>query len=358
MSNPILQDILSYLRSEYLETIRNVDITSVNKFIKDIKPIITEKYNIDEKTFKSYKEHLSSYTRALITLNFCLNNNKNLYDSLFNCSNNSDILSKLQGQLPEQYSLATNVRKNIIKEVKLLKKETSEPINIDSNLEETLISPKSEKGTLSASELNSLILSDKNLSKKLSILPDEEIYLLIKSTYGSNYNITDTLIDEYLTTFYSPSKIELEEKHNIDKIALINKEYSEEIIALKQEKSELEIENDTLKNKNELLDKTNIEKDKKILQYASEIKELKDKLNNKNRNTPLSLSFKDSPVLIDPTIECCDARIKKPLLDKAVKILQDNNLINLTELMVYQSDLRFAIVQLVFLCFINQNSFY
>lgn len=362
--NPNVNTILRYLKNEKLNDIFNANMDNIQPFINDIKNDVISALSMSEENWNACREHISAYIKAIKTIDFLYKKNTDIYNQLFNCTNKQDVMNLLVN-ISSPYNNSHKICKYIIKEIKSKKKDKNSD-TVTTNIESTSINFNNHKDinqntvtkkNLKLDELKKLICKDKVLSKQLLDATDEEIHSIISLKFQDKYILSNDLIDEYIKTYCDSTSIETSDIIEINKIALINEEYSNKINALIEELDEIKNENLNLSKENDLLN-SQLEVIQNALEKAkNQIEEYKSKNDNKQLRNVLSVNENDLITVLNNTSDYSTIKIRNSRLDQAFEIVNKFSLIKIEDVRKYNIDINSSVGELVYSYFINQNSF-
>lgn len=366
--------ILNYLKENKLDIINSSDISNLPLLKQTLKDCTLETLDITDDIWKSNNEAISSYIRALLVINYLKTEKKDIYKSLFECKNKEDVLIRIRGKLPKGYSSSYNVCKHIISEIKSLKKigkvpneeiVESETIESDTTENNTTIDNndlqkevaeirtnstknKSKEKISTAKDLNSIIESDNELLNKLLNITDDKIKKSILEKFKDTYDISLNVIEEWINTYKTQHPIVIEENKPIKKLALLKESPAKEIENLYCKIDELTSEISHLKDKNSTL--------------ISELQDTNKQLENYKYKTPnlsskhiFSVEIKELNRMLNSSSSESSIIIKDEILNRLSKYIDENALINISDIINKHRDLKSEIVQVVLLAFLHEK---
>lgn len=367
--------IINYLKEKKLDTIVSYDISDLSLLKKTLKDCVLVELDITDDIWNSNSEHISSYIRALLTIKYLKTEKKDIYKSLFECKKKEDIMKTIDGKLPKGYSGSHNVCKHIIREIKYLKnieKATTEEVVeaetianyvsennavIDNNdikkevpeLRTNSTKNKSKEKISTAKDLNNIIESDNELLDKLLNITDDKIKKSILEKFKDTYDISLNVIEEWIKTYKNQRPIVIEENKPIKKLALLKENSAKEIENLHSKIDELNLEISHLKDENSTLLSELEDTNKQLENYKYKAPNLSSKhifsVEIKELNRMLNSSSSESSIIV-----------KNEILNRLSKYIDDNALINISDIINKDRDLKSEIVQVVLLAFLHEKS--
>lgn len=337
--NPDTEKILSYLREKKKDTILNYEITNVSTLKNDIKNDAIEYLQLTEDVWKANSEHISSYMKALITINYLKNEKKIIYDALFNCKSKKDVIELIKDELPETFSSAHNICKHIISEIKLIKNSNTIP-----NLE----TPNNHEA-FTVKDLNRQISSDKEFLNNLLNITDDEIRKAISEKFKANLNVTPELINEWIEKYKKYNPIELSENKSINKLTVLKEDSAKEMIALNSKIDELLNEVTHFKKENTTLKIQLDDVNKQLENYKS-------KEPNKTSKHIFSVEIKELNKLLNSNSSESSISVKNEILNRISKYIDKYSLINIEDIISKDRDLKSEMVQIILLAFLHEKS--
>lgn len=373
--NKYTRTIINYLKENKSDIIVNSDISNLPLLKQTLKNYALEDLDITDDIWKSNNEAISSYIRALLVINYLNAEKKDIYKSLFECKNKKDVMNNIDGKLPKGYSSSHNVCKHIISEIKSLKKigkvPTEEVVEaeaiendvsehnavIDNNdIQKEVVEigtnstkNKSKEKISTAKDLNSIIESDNELLDKLLNITDDKIKKSILEKFKDTYNISLNVIEEWITTYKKQRPIVIEENKPIKKIALLKENPAKEIENLYCKIDELNSEISHLKDENSTLISELEDTNRQLENYKYKAPNLSSKhifsVEIKELNRMLNSSSSESSIIV-----------KDEILNRLSKYIDKNALINISDILYKNRDLKSEIVQVVLLAFLHEKS--
>lgn len=381
--NPNTQKIKSYLRENHLNTILSSDISNVSNLKKNLKNYAIEHLNITEDIWKSNSEHISSYIKALLTIDYLKVNKQDIYNNLFNCKNKDEVITLISGNIPEGFSNGKGICKHIISEIKYLKKisdssyqltinydavddNTSEVnVVIENNqtseqvLENTKPSPNSnnssiedtpkEKISITIKDLNKLIKDDKEFYDTLLNISDEKIVKIILDRFKDTYNISSETIEEWINTYKKEFPIILEESKSINELVILKESAAEEIRNLHTKIDELNSESSNLKDENHTL--------------KSQLEDVSKQLENYKFKTPslsskhvFSVELKELNSMLNSNSSESEITVKDEILNRISEYIDKYSLLKASDIIRKNRDIKSEIVQIILLAFLHEKS--
>ncbi|WP_142419114.1 hypothetical protein [Clostridium tertium] len=367
--------IINYLKENKSDTIVSYDISDLSLLKKTLKDCALVELDITNDIWNSNSEHISSYIRALLTIKYLKAEKKDIYKSLLECKKKDDIMKTIDGKLPKGYSSSHNVCKHIIREIKSLKKigkvpteEVVEAETIENDVSENNVvidnneiqkevveirtnstKNKSKKEISTAKDLNSIIESDNELLNKLLNITDDKIKKSILEKFEDTYNISLNIIEEWINTYKNQRPIIIEENKPIKKLALLKENPAKEIENLHSKIDELNLEISHLKDENSTL--------------LSELEDTNKQLENYKYKTPnlsskhiFSVEIKELSRMLNGNSSESNITIKNEILNRISKYIDENSLINISDIIDKNRDLKSEIVQVVLLAFLHEKS--
>lgn len=382
--NPDTEKIISYLRENQKDTILSSAIYKISTLNKNIKDDAIEYLGISNDIWKSNREHISSYMRALFAIEYLKVENTDIYNSLFNCKNKNEVVTLISGKLPEGYSDSHNVCKHIISEIKYLKKrnhnssyqetQLSSAINannLETNeaIENTLISEQSvehtnsssnlknnpnesipnEKVSIKVKDLNKLINDDKEFFKKIINISDDEIEKTLLEKFKDNYNMSSELVEEWIDSYKKQISITLEENKPIKELAILKESDAEEIKNLHIKINELISEVSHFKDDNTTLTSQLIDVNKQLENYKS-------KTPNLSSKHVFSVELKELNSMLNSNSSESQIAVKDEILNKVSKYIDEYSLIKIEDIINKNRDLKSEMVQIILLAFLHEKS--
>lgn len=368
-------EIIDYLKENKSDIIVNSDISDLPILMKTLKDCVLETLNITHDIWKSNSSYISSYIRAVLTIKYLKNEKNNIYKSLFDCNSKEDVYDNIKGKLPKGYSNSYNVCRYIISEIKSLKnikKATTEEVveaeTIENDISEnnTVIDNndiqkevaeirtnstknKSKEKISKAKVLNSLIESDNELLDKLLNITDDKIKKSILEKFKDTYDISLNIIEEWINTYKNQRPIVIEENKPIKKLALLKENSAKEIENLYCKIDELNLEISHLKDENSTL--------------MSELEDTNKQLENYKYKTPnlsskhiFSVEIKELNRMLNSSSSESSIIVKNEILNRLSKYIDENALINISDIINKDRDLKSEIVQVVLLAFLHEKS--
>lgn len=367
--------IINYLKEKKSDTIVSCDISNLSLLKKTLKDCALVELDITDDIWNSNSEHISSYIRALLTIKYLKTEKKDIYKSLFECKKKEDIMKTIDGKLPKGYSGSHNVCKHIIREIKYLKnieKATTEEVVeaetianyvsennavIDNNdikkevpeLRTNSTKNKSKEKISTAEVLNNIIESENELLNKLLNITDDKIKKSILEKFKDTYDISLNVIEEWIKTYKNQRPIVIEENKPIKKLALLKENPAKEIENLYCKIDELNSEISHLKDENSTL--------------ISELEDTNRQLENYKYKAPnlsskhiFSVEIKELSKILNS--DSCESTInvKDEILHRISKYIDENSLINVSDIINKDRDLKSEIVQVVLLAFLHEKS--
>lgn len=369
--NPNTQNIISYLREEQRNTILSSNINNVSTLTNAIKDAAIKKLKITDSIWKSNKEHINLYIRALLTIKYLYDNDTSIYNDLLECKKKDEVRTLLSKKLPDDYSHSHNICKHIISEIKYLDKnpkysfeeisksstsETSEIIdntlNPKESTEQSNISDKNEtmkKNSITSKALNKVIESDNELLNKLLNITDDEIEKTILEKFKDTYNISLEVIEEWINTYKKQHPISLEENKAIKELAILKENSAEEITNLQSKNTKLLSEVEDFKAENSTL--------------KSQLDDINKQLENYKYKTPnlspkhvFSVELKELNMLLNSNLSESHITIKDEILNRVSKYIDEYSLIKIEDIINKNRDLKSEIVQIILLAFLHEKS--
>lgn len=373
--NKYTRTIINYLKENKSDIIVNSDISNLPLLKQTLKNYALEDLDITDDIWKSNNEAISSYIRALLVINYLNAEKKDIYKSLFECKNKKDVMNNIDGKLPKGYSSSHNVCKHIISEIKSLKKigkvPTEEVVEaeaiendvsehnavIDNNdIQKEVVEigtnstkNKSKEKISTAKDLNSIIESDNELLDKLLNITDDKIKKSILEKFKDTYNISLNVIEEWIKTYKNQRSIIIEENKSIKKLALLKENSAKEIENLHCKIDELNSEISHLKDENSTL--------------ISELEDTNRQLENYKYKTPnlsskhiFSVEIKELSKILNGNSFESTITVKNEILNRISKYIDENSLINISDIIDKNRDLKSEIVQVVLLAFLHEKS--
>lgn len=368
-------EIINYLKENKSDIIFNSDISNSSLLMKTLKNCVLEDLKITDEIWKSNSSYISSYIRAILTIKYLKKENNNIYQSLFDCSSKEDVHANIEGKLPKGYSDSYNVCRYIINEIKSLKnqkKATTEEVVeaeiiendisqnnvvVDNNeiqkevaeLKTNSTKSKSKEKISTAEDLNSIIESHNELLDKLLNITDDKIKKSILEKFKDTYNISLNVIEEWINTYKNQRPIIIEENKPIRKLALLKENSAKEIENLHCKIDELNLEISHLKDENSTLLSELEDTNKQLENYKYKAPNLSSKhvfsVEIKELNRMLNSSSSESSIII-----------KDEILNRLSKYIDENALINISDIINKNRDLKSEIVQVVLLAFLHEKS--
>lgn len=381
--NPNTQKIKSYLRENHLNTILSSDISNVSNLKKNLKNYAIEHLNITEDIWKSNSEHISSYIKALLTIDYLKVNKQDIYNNLFNCKNKDEVITLISGNIPEGFSNGKGICKHIISEIKYLKKisdssyqltinydavddNTSEVnVVIENNqtseqvLENTKPSPNSnnssiedtpkEKISITIKDLNKLIKDDKEFYDTLLNISDEKIVKIILDRFKDTYNISSELIEEWINTYKKELPIILEESKSINELVILKESAAEEIKNLHTKIDELNSESSNLKDENDTLKLQLEDVNKQLENYRY-------KTPNLSSQHVFSVELKELNSMLNSNSSESEITVKDEILNRISEYIDKYSLLKASDIIQKNRDIKSEIVQIILLAFLHEKS--
>lgn len=373
--NKYTRTIINYLKENKSDIIVNSDISNLPLLKQTLKNCALEDLDITDDIWKSNNEAISSYIRALLVINYLNAEKKDIYKSLFECKNKKDVMNNIDGKLPKGYSSSHNVCKHIISEIKSLKKIGKVPTEevVEAEAIENYVSEnntvidnndiqkevveigtnstknKSKEKISTAEVLNNIIESENELLNKLLNITDDKIKKSILEKFKDTYNISLNVIEEWIKTYKNQRPIVIEENKPIKKLALLKENPAKEIENLYCKIDELNSEISHLKDENSTL--------------ISELEDTNRQLENYKYKAPnlsskhiFSVEIKELSKILNS--DSCESTInvKDEILHRISKYIDENSLINVSDIINKNRDLKSEIVQVVLLAFLHEKS--
>lgn len=338
--NPHTQKILSYLRGKQEDIILNHEITEVSTLKNDIKDDAIEALQLTEDVWRENSEHISSYIKAILTINYLKNNKQTIYNDLFTCNSKDEVINLIKDELTPPYNAAHNICKHIISEIKFIKNINNIPNDPSSNINYEPVTVK---------ELNRHISSDKEFLSNLLNNTDDEIKKAISEKFKDTLNISSELIDEWIEEYKKFASINISENKHINQLTLVKEDAAKEISRLYSKNTELltkltqfEEENNTLR-----------------LQLDDTIKQLDDyKFKNPTKTDAhiFSVEIKELNKLLNSNSSESSISVKDEILNRISKYIDEHGLISIGDIINQNRDLKSEIVQVTLLAFLHEKS--
>lgn len=381
--NPNTEKIISYLREAHKNTILASDISQVSNLKKNLKNDAIEHLNLTEDIWKSNSEHISSYVRALFTIEYLKLHKEDIYNALFNCKSKAEVSSLISGKLTEGFSNSHNVCKHIISEIKYLKRnsnsqhqetlnyddidntssEATEAIENNQTSEQVLKNtnpypdsknssigdtPK-EKISITIKDLNKLIKDDKEFYDKLLNISDEKIEKIILNKFEGTYDISSELIEEWIKSYKKEFPIILEESKPIKELAILKESAAEEIKNLHTKIDELHSEISNYKNENDTLKSQLEDVDKQLENY-------KYKTPNLSSKHIFSVELKELNSMLNSNSSESQITVKDEILNRISEYIDKYSLLKASDIIRKNRDIKSEIVQIILLAFLHEKS--
>ena len=373
--NSITGTIIKYLKENKSDIIVSSDISNLPLLKQTLKNCTLEDLRITDDIWNSNISYISFYLQALLTIKYLKTEKNNIYKSLFDCNSKEEVYATIKGKLPKGYSDSYNVCRYIISEIKSLKKigkvpteEVVEAETIENDVSENnavidnneiqkevaeigtnSTKNKSKEKISTAKDLNSIIESDNELLNKLLNITDDKIKKFILEKFKDTYNISLNVIEEWINTYKNQRSIVIEENKPIKKLALLKENPAKEIENLYCKIDELNSEISHLKDENSTLISELEDTNRQLENYKYKAPSLSSKhvfsVEIKELNRMLNSSSSESSIII-----------KDEILNRLSKYIDENALINISDIINKNRDLKSEIVQVVLLAFLHEKS--
>ena len=381
--NPNTEKIISYLREKHLNTILASNISKVSTLKRNLKNDAIEHLNITEDIWQSNSEHISSFMRALFTIEYLKLHKDNIYNALFNCKNKDEVITLISGNLPEGFSHSHNICKHILSEIKYLKRisdssyqETLNYDAIEDNTSEVNVvvenngiseqvlentnpstnsnnssigdTPK-EKISITAKDLNKLIKDDKEFYDRLLNISDEKIERFILNKFKDTYNISSELIEEWINTYKKELSIILEESKAIKELVILKESAAEEIKNLHAKIDDLHYEISNYKDENDTLKLQLEDVNKQLESY-------KYKTPNLSSKHVFSVELKELNSILNSNSSESQITVKDEILNRISEYIDKYSLLKASDIIRKNRDIKSEIVQIIMLAFLHEKS--
>lgn len=331
MGKSKFDNIFDHFRQNRLDEIHNLSINETLKFIEDNKTLLLNDFSLSEESFNTDKQELSHFLKSLITLNYCLNNNTDIYNKLLNCKNKDEVINTLKDNLPPNYPVVHNICKYIAKEIKLKPKK----INNDSSEYNEVIS-SDNKPILTLDILKELI-KENNKSKELNSISDEKIHENISNWLNPYYIVDSSVIDEYILKDIKRDNPNEKFESKINNLTLVNKTQEEIIEKLTNEKNAAIKEAEELKNQKDLLSDENTCLKDDLSDLRNKVERLESKERNFINNLFSLANTQTNPFLPIPQTKM-EVDVCQLLLDNSYKYFSEQGRFNQDMIRNYKLD--------------------